>query len=345
MTVSLRRDASGRYQLVAQRPRSVADTNRFLDALAIRGLSPQTVRAYGFDLVTFYRWLWRKGERVRSVRPEALLDYVASQRAARAQPASINRRLVTVGLFFRFVTGRDLEQGSHVHPLSPAPHYRGPGRDHRLGLHRFRRRSRLKLRVRSPHRIVEPLSADEVRRFLRRVPHYRDLAIVYLMLLCGLRSAEVVQLKVVDVLFDDGRLRITGKGGKERMLPLPALLARSLARYLEWERPIASTTPRLFVVRKGPHRGQPMTLAGLRSLFRHRRRDPTLARANPHRFRHTFGADMARAGVRLPLLQRMMGHADGTTTLKYIHLSMADISDEYRRAMRSIELRYRRREP
>jgi integrase len=84
-----------------------------------------------------------------------------------------------------------------------------------------------------------------------------------------------------------------------------------------------------------------MTLAGLRSLFRHRRRDHAVARANPHRFRHTFGADMARSGVRLPILQRLMGHADDSTTLRYIQLSMADIADEYQRVVNELQRRYR----
>ena len=85
-----------------------------------------------------------------------------------------------------------------------------------------------------------------------------------------------------------------------------------------------------------------MTPAGLRSLFRYRRqRHPgRLANANAHRFRHTFGTDMARAGVRLPILQRLMGHADAKTTLQYIHLSMADIAAEYDRAIRTIATKY-----
>lgn len=62
-----------------------------------------------------------------------------------------------------------------------------------------------------------------------------------------------------------------------------------------------------FVVLKGKQRGHPMTSDGLRSLLRYRRRNTELSNANAHRFRHTFGADMARAGVRLPILQRMMG--------------------------------------
>jgi integrase len=85
-----------------------------------------------------------------------------------------------------------------------------------------------------------------------------------------------------------------------------------------------------------------MTAAGLRSLFRHRRRRPLLVIANAHRFRHTFGADMARAGVRLPILQQMMGHADLKTTLQYVRLSMADVAEEFRRALAKLAARYRR---
>jgi integrase len=173
---------------------------------------------------------------------------------------------------------------------------------------------------------------------------YRDLAIVHLMLLCGLRSAEVLQLRRGDVLVEDGQLRIRGKGNRERVLPLPQVVARSIADYVRWERPTRCASSELFVILQGPQRGRPMTLAGLRSLFRHRRRDYAISRANPHRFRHTFGADMARAGVRLPILQRMMGHADGATTLHYIRLSMADIAEEYQRAVEVLEHRYQGRQ-
>jgi integrase/recombinase XerD len=67
-----------------------------------------------------------------------------------------------------------------------------------------------------------------------------------------------------------------------------------------------------------------------------------LAMANAHRFRHTFGADMARAGVRLPILQQMMGHADLKTTMLYIRLSMADVAEEFRRASSKLDGRYKR---
>jgi integrase/recombinase XerD len=337
--VTLRVDRRGLYRLVNARRRPIAQANRFLAAVAARGLSRATVRAYGFDLVVLYRWLDRSRHSLASLSGDTLLQYVGAQRLAGAQPTTINRRLTTAQLLYRFCIGRELDAGQGA--MTPAPYYRGRGRDRHLGLHALPRRRQLKLRVKVPHHVVEPLSGTEVRQFLRTLRRYRDLAIVHLMLLCGLRSAEVVQLQLGDVLVEDEQLRIRGKGDRERVLPLPKVVARSIADYVRWERPTGSASPRLFVILQGPRRGKPMTLTGLRSLFRHRRRDYAVARANPHRFRHTFGADMARSGVRLPILQRMMGHADGATTLHYIRLSMADIADEYRRAIKELQRRYR----
>lgn len=69
------------------------------------------------------------------------------------------------------------------------------------------------------------------------------------------------------------------------------------------------------------------------------------ANANPHRLRHTFGADMARSGVRLPILQRLMGHAYAETTLRYVNLSMVDIATEFHRAIAKLQERYQDDEP
>ena len=76
-----------------------------------------------------------------------------------------------------------------------------------------------------------------------------------------------------------------------------------------------------------------MTPAGLRSLFRHHRRKTTIVKANPHRFRHTFGADMIRAGVSLPALMRLMGHSQIHTTMLYVQLSPQDVWLEFHRAV------------
>lgn len=89
----------------------------------------------------------------------------------------------------------------------------------------------------------------------------------------------------------------------------------------------------LFVCLKGRSRGLPLTSAGLRSLFRHHRAASHIPLANPHRFRHTFGADMVRAGISLPALQHLMGHAQIRTTLLYVQLAPQDIWREYRSAV------------
>lgn len=337
-TAFLRVDRRGQYQVVDVRGRPIAPANRFLAAVVVRGLSRATARAYGFDLVVLYRWLDRSQHSLASLSGRKLLQYIDWQRRAGAQPTTINRRLTTARLLYRFCTGREVDVGRGA--MTPAPYYRGRGRDRRLGLHVLPRQRQLKLRVKVPRRVVEPLSGTEVRQFLRALRRYRDLAIVHLMLLCGLRSAEVLQLQLSDILAEDKQLRIRGKGDRERVLPLPPVVARSLADYVRWERPLEAKS-QLFVILQGPRRGAPMTLAGLRSLFRHRRRDYAVARANPHRFRHTFGADMARSGMRLPILQRLMGHADDSTTLRYIQLSMADIADEYQRVVNELQRRYR----
>ena len=81
------------------------------------------------------------------------------------------------------------------------------------------------------------------------------------------------------------------------------------------------------------HRGQAMTLPGLRSLFRHHRLRSQVLHANPHRFRHTFGATMVRAGISLPALQQLMGHSQIRTTMLYVQLAPQDVWREYARAV------------
>lgn len=324
----------GEYEVV-RNGRPLVEVNRFLTSLSLRGLSPRTRRAYAFDIVVLYRWLAATRRALKHLDGDLLLEFIRAQREAGAHPNSINRRLSTCRLLFRFVLRRDLD-GAVGHA---GPYYRGRGRDRRLGLHRLPRRLPY-LQVKAPIHVVEPLTAKEVRRFIRRLQRYRDLALVHLLLFCGLRSAEALGLQVADVSFDEAQLRVRGKGNKERVIPMPDFVATSLLNYLRWERPARCHCRHLFVVLQGQRRGRPMTYDGLRSLFRNRRAFAGLARANPHRFRHTFGADMARSGVRLPVLQRIMGHGDPSTTLRYIHLSLADVAEEYEKAVRRIARQY-----
>lgn len=319
---------------------AILQANAFLQGLHQRGLSRHTWRAYAYDLAVLYRWLIATERVLERLTAADLIDFIAAQRDRGSGARSINRRLSTARLLYRFCAGHELPVTRGV--SLPAAHYKGPGRDHHLGLHRLQRRGPLRIRVKEAQKVVDPLLPQQVRAFLRSLHRYRDLAIAHLMLLCGLRSAEVLALTLDDIVFDDGRIRVRGKGLRERALPLPGVLAELIRRYVGLERPKRTPSRHLFVILQGKKRGGPMTAAGLRSLFRHRRRRPTLRIANAHRFRHTFGADMARAGVRLPVLQCLMGHADAKTTLQYIELSMADIVAEYQRALEQVEKRYGR---
>jgi integrase len=201
-----------------------------------------------------------------------------------------------------------------------------------LGYGRRRPAPAADLTLKVPHRVVVPLSAEQVARFWGSFHTARDVAMVALMLLNGLRSREVLSLELEDLLLSEAQLRVRGKGARVRILPLPPETIRILECWLKTERPMTNS-PALFVSWKGRARGRPMTPAGLRSLFRHHRGASGVPQANPHRFRHTFGSDMVRAGVSLPALMRLMGHAHIQTTLLYIQLTPQDVFAEYARAV------------
>ncbi len=186
--------------------------------------------------------------------------------------------------------------------------------------------------VKIPRRQTVPLSQDEVSRFWTSFRSLRDLAVVGLMLLNGLRAGEVLGLEREDVLLGQGELRVRGKGRRLRLLPLAPETIQLLENYLRSERP-ANSCSHLFVCLKGKARGKPMTEAGLRSLFRYHRKRSGIEKAHPHRFRHTFAGDMIRAGVSLPALMRLMGHSDIQTTMVYLALTPEDVYREYARAV------------
>jgi integrase len=173
---------------------------------------------------------------------------------------------------------------------------------------------------------------DEVARFWSSFRTARDLAIVGLMLLEGLRSGEGLGLNQDDLLLSEAQLRVRGKGNKLRFLPLAPETVQLLDHYRRLERPPVGT-PALFISLKGPARGTRMTPAGLRSLFRYHRQRTGVQLANPHRFRHTFASDMVRGGISLPALMQLMGHADIQTTLHYVQITPQDVYRQYARAV------------
>ena len=328
---------SSSIRLVDEQDREIEWANRFLDAQCVRGLQTLSLESYAYALLHFLRW-WATCSEVDTKRLAAeqftestLVDYVRAQLGEQPKPApeNINRRSTMVRRLFRFYFHEDM-------PHAPYRMQRTWYRRSPLGYGRGRMATApADLTLKVPERVIVPLSAEQVARFWRSFRTTRDLALVALMLLNGLRSHEVLLLKLEDLLFSEAQIRVHGKGARVRLLPLPPETIRILQCYLKTERPLTNA-PEVFVSLKGRARGAAMTRAGLRSLFRHHRSISGVRQANPHRFRHTFGSDMIRAGVSLPALQRLMGHAHIHTTLLYIQLTPQDVFAEYARAVEQI---------
>jgi integrase len=310
--------------------REVEWANRYLDLECLRRVANLTIRGYAHHLLHFLRW-WESVHHTDAIAEEALsdsilLDYVRFQ--SDSQPpfsgSTINQRVAVVD---RALRGAFPNAPRQIAPALQVSYWRRAP----MGLGRpLPAVSRL--RVKEAKRTIVPLSVDEVARFWSSFRTSRDLAIVGLMLLQGLRSQEVMDLNRDDVVLPEAQIRVRGKGDKTRFLPLAPEAVQLLDHYLRLERPHAPTAP-LFVSLKGRARGARMTPAGLRSLFRYHRRTTGVKIANPHRFRHTFAADMLRAGVSLPALMRLMGHAHIQTTLVYVQVTPLDVYRQYARAV------------
>ena len=312
-----------------QTGREVEWVNRFLDRECARCLAETTLRGYAMDLLHFIRW-WTGVNHTDAIAENALAsvlpDYVRFQagQQPRPAPATINRRVIVAGCALRNEfpdAARAAEPGfSHFFWLRSS-----------LGCGRFRP-ARSRFRVKEPKRIPTALSVDQVAEFWSGFRTARDMAIVGLMLLQGLRSKEVIALNLDDVQLAEARICVHGKGNKVRLLPLASETIQLLDHYLRLERPTACG-PSLFVSLKGRARGARITSAGLRSLFRYHRIVSGVAGAHPHRFRHTFASDMVRAGISLPALMQLMGHANISTTMIYVQVAPRDVMEQYARAV------------
>jgi site-specific recombinase XerD len=192
-----------------QTGREVEWANRFLDRECVRCLAETTLRGYAMDLLHFLRW-WAGVNHTNAVAENALasvlpdyLRFQASQQP-RPAPATINRRVIVVGCALRNEfpdAASTTEAGfSHFYWLRSS-----------LGCGRFRP-ARSRFRVKESKRIPVPLSVDQVARFWSGFRNARDLAVVGLMLLQGLRSKEVIALNLEDVQLAESQIRVRGKG-------------------------------------------------------------------------------------------------------------------------------------
>jgi site-specific recombinase XerD len=300
-------------------------------------------------LLAFARWLSGEQMGLAEVNVDVLLRFLTACREARLPgrpggnvysirdgrnqgfaPATINRRLAAISSLFAFREMRDPDARS---PVGSGRATRLRSRGERSGLlaHTAKPKSRSQLRVGEPRRLPRGLSREESAALLGSFRSWRDRAIGGLMLLSGLRSAEVLSLRVADVDIARRWVRVFGKGGKggkERSVPIDTDVAGAIQTYLLAERPETDADV-LFVVAKGAHRGRPLTAAGLRTVFRYHRERSGVAAGHPHALRHSFGTALAEAGVDLSVIQALMGHDHVDSAAAYIHLAPTFLREEF----------------
>lgn len=284
-----------------------------------RGLSSHTLRSYSVDLRHFCRYLEKAGrgdvEGLKAVDHRFLRRYLSYLETSGYGRASIGRKASAVKGFLRFGSERGWIAGNPGAILSP------PRKPRRLP------------RVLKPEDIEAAMvrAADESREtFLR------DVAMVELLYGCGLRVGELVKLDLGDVDFQRQEIRVLGKGGKERVLPVHGRAMSALKVYMEEERPEllrrASVTTEetgepLFVNLRGRRMSERAVRRVIYRVFGVREGGK---KVSPHTLRHSFATHLLQGGADLRVVQELLGHVDMNTTQIYTHLSKGQLKEVYR---------------
>jgi site-specific recombinase XerD len=311
--------------------------DEFLEFAASRG-RPNTVRAYAHDLKTFFSLV---GKDPLEVRPADVMTFVTAQRRPRPgrekvvrishggsglSTATIRRRLAAVSALYGYLITRG-DLGVEINPVP-----RG------LPTRASRREVRGKPLLRPVRRLPRILNPEEVAVLLGALRTDRDRAMVQAMVLGGLRRCEVLGLRLEDLRLGEWRVFVAeGKGGHQRLVPVSPSFFATVAVYMNTERPANAPTDRLFVVLKGPRRGQALSTEGVDEIISGARARAGLSVGTCHELRHTCLTRLREAGMSIEALQAQAGHRSIASTQLYLHLGADWLAEEYRRAAEVIE--------
>lgn len=274
----------------------------FIDTLLIeRGLSPETARAYQSDLAAFRDYLTpAEREHPGDIERKRLTAFLLDGRKQGLKPTTLARRLVSLKMFYRYL----VDEGGIQR--DPAAVLDSP----RLWRHLPE--------IYSPAQIDRLLQAPD----RKTVKGRRDGAMLDLLYACGLRVSELVALRLDRLHFDEGYIRIMGKGRKERLVPVAASTAKTVRAWIDHDRPTLIHNPAeaggvVFL----SVRGRPLTRARIWQIIRDLGREAGLpGDLHPHTLRHSFAGHLLAAGAPLRAIQEMLGHADISTTQIYTHV-------------------------
>jgi integrase/recombinase XerD len=275
----------------------------FLALLAARR-APRTVDAYRRDLAALREWLARP---ISTATLEDLETYTAELRAAGLSPATLARRTAAARTFFRHL------QLIGARDDNPAAEVALPHRTRKLPQ---------TLSAGEAERLIEAASGTTPRAL-------RDRALVELLYGAGLRVSEAIGLERSGVDLDERAVRVLGKGGKERVVPVGRQAVEALRRYLARGRPYLDRRhrPELFLNAKGGALTRSGAFLILRLLAEKAGLEP--GRVHPHLLRHSFATHLIEGGADLRSVQEMLGHADLSTTELYTHVSDRRRRDAY----------------
>jgi integrase/recombinase XerD len=277
-----------------------AELDTFTDTLWLEhGLARNTLAGYRSDLALFARWLQPRGTALRRARGADLATYLA-EFSRRAKPASQRRLLAAWRRYYRLLLARnEIAEDPTIVLDPPLPGQRFP-------------------RTLSEAQVEALLAAPDASTPLG----LRDRCMLELLYAAGLRVSELVGLKLFAVGLDQGLVRILGKGGKERLVPLGEIAAEWIQRYVREARPqllAGRICDEVFVTRLG---------AGMtRQMFWRIIKQHALAagiapeRISPHTLRHAFATHLLNHGADLRVVQMLLGHADISTTQVYTHVA------------------------
>lgn len=285
------------------------ETESFLRYLAIeRGLSDAYQVSVRQTLDALNRWAIQHSVALADVGTDELAGFISTRRQAGLDASSLRISVVHLKVFFRWLAGRGMLPMDPAEPLlSPRPEARLPGTlNHQL------------IEV-----ILLSIRTDE---FLGR----RDLAILEFFYAAGLRLSELCDLRLEHVDFDEGFMRVTGKGNKTRIARFGESARRAVLGYLENER------SKLVKQRTSSHvflsvRGGRLSPDRVRQIVKQRAAMAGIdQRIYPHLLRHSFATHLLEGGADLRVIQELLGHADISTTQVYTHVDRSRLKAVHR---------------
>jgi integrase/recombinase XerD len=255
--------------------------------------------AYADDIGRFLDWLSERGVRsINDVTRRQILDHLMSEKERGLAANSLSRHLVSLKVFFRYLAQEGLLGANVAETMeSPKVWKMLPG-------------------VLTPKEVDRLLNAPDIRTPLG----LRNRAILELFYASGLRVSELAGLQLTDLHLDEHFLRCTGKGRKERVVPIGGAAVEWVKRYLKEVRPQLSPGPHeqtLFLSR----RAQPLSRKTIWVMIKNCARDAGITKTiYPHTLRHSFASHLLANGADLRSIQEMLGHADIATTQIYTHV-------------------------